>query len=126
MPTYVTKADVDAELGAGWEGTADPERAVRQANVWLSTHLSGREFDTVPAEVVQAGAELARLSAEGTLYADSEGDVKREMVKADTVEVETEFMDGSRPTVGALSYVRDLLRPWLSPFGGSVSMLKRL
>ncbi|OBX36982.1 hypothetical protein A8U91_01330 [Halomonas elongata] len=51
--------------------------------------------------------------------------MKREMVKADTVEVETEFMDGSRPTVGALSYVRDLLRPWLSPFGGSVSMLKR-
>ena len=126
MITYITKAEVDAELGAGWEGDADAERAVRQANVWLSTKLGGHEFEAVPDEVIQAGAELAKMAAEGTLYADSEGNVKREMVKADTVEVETEYMDGSRPTSGNLSYIEDLLAPWMSPFGGSVSLMRRL
>lgn len=126
MVEYVTKADADAELGTGWEGTSDPARAIRQSNVWLSTHLSGREFDTVPTEVVQAGAELAKLAAEGTLYADSEGDVRRESVSAGSVSVETEYTDSSRATVGALEYVKALIKPWLSPFGGSVTMLRRL
>lgn len=125
MVDYVTRADVDATLGAGWEGAGDADRAVRQANAWLTAKLPGREFDTVPTPVIEAGAELAQMAANGTLYADSEGDVKRESVEADTVSVETEYADGSRAVQGAMLYVADLLRPWVNPYG-SVTLMKRL
>lgn len=124
MIDYVAVSDVDTVLGSGWQGSGNADRAVRQANAWLAAELNGREFETVPPAVIEAGAELARMSAEGALFADSEGNVKREMVKADTVEVETEFMDGSRPVQGAMSYVRTLLKPYLMPLG--VTLLKRL
>ena len=124
MVDYVTKADVDATLGAGWEGAGDADRAVKQANAWLSAQLNSRTFTTVPTEVVEAGSELARMSAKGTLYADSDGDVKREMVKVGEVEVSTEYQDRSRATNGTLKYVRALLKPWIAPLG--VTLLKRI
>ncbi|WP_129141529.1 DnaT-like ssDNA-binding protein [Modicisalibacter coralii] len=124
MVDYVTKADVDTTLGSGWEGSGDADRAVKQANAWLSAELNSRTFETVPTEVVEAGSELARMSAEGTLYADSDGDVKSESVKAGEVEVSTEYQDRSRATNGTLQYVKALLKPWLMPLG--VTLLKRL
>lgn len=124
MVDYVTKANVDTALGTGWQGSGDADRAVKQANAWLSAELNGRDFDTVPPAVIEAGAELARMSAEGALFADSEGLVKSESVVADTVEVSTTYQDGSRPVQGAMSYVRTLLKPYLMPLG--VTMLKRI
>ncbi|MCG7598879.1 hypothetical protein MHM84_03710 [Halomonas sp. McH1-25] len=125
MAQYITVTDVDTQLGSDWAEPAAKDRAVRQANAWLTAKLSGREFDTVPTPIIEAGAELAQMAANGTLYADSDGDVKRESVEADTVSVETEYQDGSRAVQGALLYVLDLLKPWLNPYG-SVTLLKRL
>ena len=121
---YITAQDVTDTLGAGWADGGDEARAVRQANAWLSAELNGRAFETVPAPVIEAGAELARMSAEDALFADSEGLVKSESVTADTVSVETTFQDGSRPVQGAMTYVRTLLKPYLMPLG--VTMLKRV
>lgn len=59
MTTYITVADVDALLGATWTTEEKKPRAVLMANTWL-TNLHLPEFDPVPEDVIQAGAEVAR------------------------------------------------------------------
>ncbi|KTG25386.1 hypothetical protein AWR38_01040 [Idiomarina sp. WRN-38] len=123
---YVTQSDVDTILGAGWEGSGDPVLAVQQANDWLlARSIPLPDNTTQPDRIKRAGAYLAKMAAAGALYADTQGAVKSETVKADTVSVSTEYQDGARELAGDMAYVNDLLRPWLSPWGG-VSILRRL
>lgn len=123
MP-YVTAAQVDEILGSDWAEEAAKPLAVQMSNDWLTA--KGIPTDVDDERITRAGAYLSKMAAAGTLYADSDGDVKSERVKADTVEVETSFQDGSRAVAGDMLYIRDLLRPWLNPFGSSVRILSRL
>ena len=122
MNTYIEKADVDTLLGAGWEGDGDATQAVLEANIWLTAKRLPIN-DPVDDSIQLAGAYLARESANDRLYVATEGSVKRERAKADTVEVETEYMGGFSPTSGAMRLVMDLLRPWLS--AGSTFEVRR-
>lgn len=124
MIEYITVADVEAALPAGWEGSGDKETAVLQANTYLNT-LRFKAWDTQPDAITQAGAQLAKEAAAGNLYADSDGVMKREKVKADTVEYEGELADGSAPRSGALQFVDALLAPYIIR-RGSVELLRRL
>lgn len=124
MATYVTVGDVDTKLGAGWEGTGNKTRAVLEANTWL-TAKRVRLSDPVDDDVVMAGALLAQEAANGRLYTDTDGAVKSERVKADTVEVETSYQDGAQAQTGALSMINDLLAPYL-PTTSGVTILRRL
>lgn len=112
MIEYVTEADVDAALGAGWEGSGDKALAVLQANSYLNT-LTFKAWEAQPDAVTRAGAELAKEAAAGRLYAGTEGDLKRKRVKAETVESEKEYADGSVARSGALQFVDALLAPWI-------------
>jgi hypothetical protein len=112
MVEFITVADVDTLLPADWAGDGDPELAVLQANAYLNT-LTFKAWDEQPDAVTRAGAELAREAANKRLFVSSEGDVKRERVKAGDVEAETEFTEGSRPTTAAMAFVDALLAPWL-------------
>lgn len=124
MTIYVTVEDVDLALGDAWAEEAAKATAVMQANDWLTSRNIPTDIDD--DRITRAGAYLAKMAATGTLYADTRGDVKRKRVKADSVESETEYADGSRAVLGDMAYVNDLLKPWLNPFGASVRMLKRL
>lgn len=121
---YITVEQVDSLLGSEWADPAAKPLAVQQANDWLTA--KGVPVDADDDRITRAGAYLAKMAAAGTLYADTRGDVKRKRVKADSVESETEYADGSRAALGDMAYVTDLLKPWLNPFGASVRMLKRL
>lgn len=124
MTEYVTKADVDSLLGAGWEGTGDADRAVLEANAWLTArHVVAS--DPVEADILQAGAYLAEYAAQGSLYADDKGAVKRKMVKAGSVETETEYQDTARSLAGVIALVRDLLQPYTTAFT-TTRILRRL
>lgn len=123
MP-YVTATQVDEILGSDWAEEAAKPLAVQMANDWLTA--KGIPADVDDERIVRAGAYLAKMAAAGTLYADSEGAIKSESVKADTVSVSTEYQDGARAVAGDMLYIKDLLRPYLSPFGSSVRILRRL
>lgn len=124
MIEYVTVSDVDTILGAGWDGGADRDAAVYQANAYLNEYRF-KSWETQPEAVTHAGAVLAKESATGNLFSDSAAAVKRKKVKADTVETETEFQDGAVPKSGAMKFVDSLLAPWIAK-RGAVQILKRM
>lgn len=121
MNDYITVAIVDDLLGSGWQGDGDATQAVLEANVWLSAR--NLPNDPTPDAVKRAGALLAREAANERLYVDSTGSVKRESVKAGSVESETEYVSGNNPKSGTMRLVLDLLRPWLG--SGSTFNVRR-
>lgn len=125
MNTYITTAQVEAIKGPEWYGTGDPDQAVLEANVWMTAYGVPVK-DPQEDAVTQAGAILAVEAANGRLYADSAGTIKRKAVKADTVESETEYMDGSAPSSGALSLVYAMLRPYVNALGLNQIAVRRI
>jgi hypothetical protein len=124
MAEYVTASDVESVLGTGWEGSGDADRALLEANAWL-TARGVLASDPVEQDIITAGAYLAQSAAQGELYADRTGAVKRKRVKADTVESETEYQDGAASSQGVMRLVLDLLRPYLPAGGGSTFNVTR-
>ena len=115
MNPYITPEDVDQELGTGWEGDGDRKRAVLEANAYMTTQgVQYEEGEEVPADVVTAGAYLAKAAAEGNLYVTNEGRVESESVQAEGVSVSTSFQGGSTPANRDVSLARDLLRPYIT------------
>ncbi len=124
MAEYITASDVETLLGAGWEGTGDADRAVLEANAWL-TSRGVIASDPVEDDIKQAGAYLAERAAQGELYGDRTPSLKREMVDADGVRVEEEYQDGATASTGIMRLVLDLLRPYLPAGGGSTFAVRR-
>lgn len=118
MNDYITVTDVDDVLGDGWEGTADPDRAVLEANAWMTAR--GVYYDDpVEGDIITAGAYVAELAAEDLLYADIDPALKRKRVKADTVESETEYQDGAASVSGRMRFINDLLSQYMAGGGGN-------
>mgnify|MGYP000387822141 FL=1 len=111
---YVTIDSVTQSLGPDWAGSGDANLAVTQANAWLRAKPF-RQFEVIPEDVLLAGAYAAQLAAKGELYKDREdGVVKSERVKADTVEVQTEYVVGMEEGKSStMLFIDDLLSPYL-------------
>lgn len=127
MATYITVADVDTLLGTDWTTPEKKDRAVMQANAYLtSLNLSGIDMDAIPAEVKQAGAELAQVAATGKLYQQhTEGSIEAKTVKAGSVTTSKTFGSISSSSTQAqaegIQFALALLNPWLgSSFGFDV------
>lgn len=118
MAIYITVADVDAILGSTWAPDDKKARAVLQANAYLtSLNLVGIDMDAIPAEVKQAGAELAVVASEGKLYQQhTEGSLEAKTVKAGSVSTSKTFasIDSSATTSlpDGVQFALSLLQPW--------------
>lgn len=124
MTEYITEQDVSGILGTGWADGGDADRAVLEANTWL-TSRGVMASDPVEDDIITAGAYLAEMAIAGTLYADRTPALKRKRVKAGTVESEREYQDGAASSTGALRLVMDLLRPYMTGGGGSTFAVRR-
>ncbi|MBD8260487.1 protein singed [Pantoea agglomerans] len=120
MTTYITVADVDELLGAGWAESDKKARAVMQANAYLTAlNLKGITGAT-PDDVKQAGALLASAAAAGVLYRQQteSGALTSKTVDADGVRV-TKSYASSQSTSNTLlpadvQLALALLKPWRS------------
>lgn len=119
MIDYTTTAQVDALLGPDWTTADKKARAVLIANVWL-TNKALPELDPIPDEWVQAGAEIAREAAAGTIYGTSESGVLSKSVQAGDVSSAKTFASSHKITSAGESLALALLAPWL----GNSSMIK--
>ncbi len=125
---YVTIDTVTEKLGPLWWGNGDAAQAVIRANAWLSARpLRTFEQDLIPDNVMLAGAYLAKLAANGQLYADrAEGLISSKRVKADTVESEKTYVAGhEQGRLGDMDFIEDLLFPYLNKgFAFSAPVIK--
>lgn len=127
MATYITVADVDSILGAGWAPGADKEEAVFEANAYLtSLNLVGIDMNYIPDDVKQAGARLSKCASQGKLYVQqTEGSLEAKTVKAGSVSTSKSFGSIDKTSTAAqpacVQLALSLLTPWRSnPFAFAV------
>lgn len=116
MTTYISIEQVDELLGPGWAPDDQKARAVLMANTWL-TNLHLPEFDPVPEDVIQAGAEVAREAAAGNLYGAKETGVLSKSVDADGVSSSKTYSESSRSISAGESFALALLAHYLNNSG---------
>ena len=121
MTTYITAADVDALLGPTWTSEEKKPRAVLMANTWL-TNLGLPEFDPIPGDVIQAGAEVATEAAAGRIYSSKETGVTEKSVSADGVSSSKSFSESSRTITAGESFALALLSHYLG--SGQVKVVR--
>lgn len=116
MTTYITVEQVDSLLGSTWAPDDQKARAVLMANTWL-TNLGLPEFDPVPDDVIQAGAEIAREAAAGNIYGSKETGVLSKSVNADGVSSSKTYSESSRAISAGESFALALLARYLNSSG---------
>lgn len=116
MITYISVEQVDALQGADWAPEEKKPRAVLMANTWL-TNLSLPEFDPIPEDVVQAGAEIAKEAAAGKIYGSKETGVLSKSVNADGVSSSKTYSESSRTISAGESFALALLAHYLNSSG---------
>ncbi|MDQ7965189.1 hypothetical protein RDI61_14215 [Pseudomonas plecoglossicida] len=116
MTIYITVEQVDALLGPTWAPDVQKGRAVLMANTWL-TNLGLPEFDPVPDDVIQAGAEIAREAAAGNIYGSKETGVLSKSVNADGVSSSKTYSESSRAISAGESFALALLAHYMSGSG---------
>ena len=116
MTNYITVEQVDALLGSAWAPDDQKARAVLMANTWL-TNLGLPEFDPVPDDVIQAGAEIAREAAAGNIYGSKETGVLSKSVNADGVSSSKTYSESSRSISAGESFALALLAHYLNSSG---------
>lgn len=116
MTIYVTVEQVDALLGPTWAPDDQKARAVLMANTWI-TNLGLPEFDPVPDDIIQAGAEIAREAAAGNIYGSKETGVLSKSVNADGVSSSKTYSESSRTISAGESFALALLAHYLNSSG---------
>lgn len=121
MTDFITIAQVDSLLGVEWTTEDKKPRAVLMANTWLTERVR-QEFSEVPDAIVQAGAEVAREAALGTLYGAQAREILSETKTVDVVSKSTTYAQGS-PTISAgESFALALLKPYMG--GSQIRMVR--
>ncbi len=125
MTDFITVADVNEKLGQGWAGAGDAVLAVAMANAWLTAKIKRAVSEVVPDAITTAGAQVAKLAAEGKLYKDTQREVQSKTVSAQSgTSVSKTYVAGSSDLSGAENYALALIAPWTRRSG--TVMLKRV
>lgn len=123
MTIYITVAQVDELLGPAWAPEDQKARAVLMANTWL-TNLGLPEFDPIPNDVIQAGAEIAREAAAGNIYGSLETGVTSKSVSADGVSSSKSYAASSRKISSGESFAMALLSHYLVGGNGQTKIVR--
>ncbi|EOH1340783.1 hypothetical protein ACLRT7_003817, partial [Acinetobacter baumannii] len=70
------------------------------------------DVTTVPKALKTASYEVLKGIMRGEIYQGQEQALKRKKVKADTVETEKEYQDGSVKLSASEQYILDLIKPY--------------
>ena len=121
MTDFITIAQVGSLLGVEWTTEDKKPRAVLMANTWLTERVR-QEFSEVPAAIVQAGAEIAKEAALGTLYGAQSREILSETKTVDVVSKSTTYAQGSSSVSAGVSFALALLKPYMG--GSQIRMVR--
>ncbi|MBP8005316.1 MAG: hypothetical protein KAZ18_00190 [Acinetobacter sp.] len=92
--TFITISEAETILGADFAPDGDKARLILLANTWMKNEI-GYLPDLVSENLKTAAFEIIKGIKAGKIYGGKEQDIKRKKVKADSVESEKEYQDGS-------------------------------
>lgn len=93
--SFITIEDAERILGVDFAPDADKARLVLLANTWIKNKI-GYVPDPVDQTLKLAACEIIKGIQAGAIYSGVSRSTTSERVKADTVEVEESFSEGSR------------------------------
>lgn len=92
--SFITIEQAESILGAGFADDSDKARLVLLANTWMKKN-AGQSFYPVLYEIEVAACEIIKGIQAKVIYNGKSQALKKEKVKADGVESEEEYQEGS-------------------------------
>ncbi|MFE1624957.1 hypothetical protein [Acinetobacter baumannii] len=92
--SFITVDDANSILGSDFAPDSDKARLVQLANVWMKNRI-GFVPDPIDPLLKDASCEIIKGILAKEIYNGKDQQLKRKKVKADSVESEKEYQDGS-------------------------------
>ncbi|EMH8214239.1 hypothetical protein RGO36_003753 [Acinetobacter baumannii] len=92
--SFITVDDANSILGSDFAPDSDKARLVKLANVWMKKRI-GFVPDPIDPLLKDAACEIIKGILAKVIYNGKDQQLKRKKVKADSVESEKEYQDGS-------------------------------
>ncbi|MGJ8525183.1 hypothetical protein LMG33818_000891 [Halomonadaceae bacterium LMG 33818] len=112
----VTEAQINGVLGSNW-ASGDVATDVMIANSWLNSRIKGYIPTPTPDPIVRAAAFIAKDADSGLFNQSKEREVTSEMAKAGSVQVQTNYTEGSTDLTAGEYQALILIGPWVSNVG---------
>ena len=93
--SFITIDDANRILGSDFAPEGDKARLILLANTWMKNEI-GFVPDPIDPLLQDAACEIVKGIKAGVIYSGVSRQTTSERVKADTVEVEESFVEGSR------------------------------
>lgn len=130
LETYATVVEADAYMAnsTDWGNASDELKfdALLDARYYMDTTFSCdlSSYDVIPDEMKYANAVLADDLVRNPGIFDHSPAVKLKMVKAGSVQSETEYMSGQKSTPATLKKVKGILKNICSGGGATVELIR--
>ena len=126
--SFVTESEVEQALRDTWTNQSESEKTqlLKKSRAYLlARNVKDYEnVDDVPQDLKDASFEIIKGIIDKKLYIDKDQELKSKRVKADSVESEKVYQDGSKSINAVEQYIWDLIKPYTKK--SRVQMVRKL
>ena len=126
--SFVTESEVEQALRDTWTNQSESEKTqlLKKSRAYLiARNVKDYEnVDDVPQDLKDASFEIIKGIIDKKLYIDKDQELKSKRVKADSVESEKVYQDGSKSINATEQYILDLIKPYTKK--SRVQMVRKL
>ena len=126
--SFVSESEVEQALGDTWNNQSESDKAqlLKKSRAYLIAR-NVKDYENVkdaPQDLKDASFEIIKGIIDKKLYIDKDQDLKSKRVKADSVESEKVYQDGSKSINATEQYIWDLIKPYTKK--SRVQMVRKL
>ncbi|MDI1222989.1 hypothetical protein [Acinetobacter sp.] len=126
--SFVTESEVEQALGGTWTSQSESDKAqlLKKSRAYLiARNVKNYEnIEDAPQDLKDASFEIIKGIIGKKLYIDKDQELKSKRVKADGVESEKVYQDGSKSINAVEQYIWDLIKPYTKK--SRVQMVRKL
>lgn len=126
--SFVSESEVEQALGDTWNNQSESDKAqlLKKSRAYLMAR-NVKDYENVkdaPQDLKDASFEIIKGIIDKKLYIDKDQELKSKRVKADSVESEKIYQDGSKSINAVEQYIWDLIKPYTKK--SRVQMVRKL
>lgn len=126
--SFVTESEVEQALRDTWTNQSESEKTqlLKKSRAYLIAR-NVKDYENVkdaPQDLKDASFEIIKGIIDKKLYIDKDQELKSKRVKADSVESEKVYQDGSKSINAVEQYIWDLIKPYTKK--SRVQMVRKL